>query len=82
MLIFIVIDVPSARFMGNHHGIEMPLGGGIHRISSHRPPGTAPVADDRAAAIVRMTLKPPPHEATHWTARAIPRQAREPTAQA
>ena len=34
MLIFIVIDVPSARFMGNHHGIEMPLGGGIHRISS------------------------------------------------
>ena len=35
MLIFIVIDVPSARFMGNHHGIEMPLGGGIHRISSN-----------------------------------------------
>jgi len=36
-----------------------------------RPPGTAPVAGDRAAAIVRMTLKPPPHEATHWTARAM-----------
>ncbi len=36
-----------------------------------RPPGKAPVADDRAAAIVAMTLKPPPHEATHWTARAM-----------
>jgi transposase len=36
-----------------------------------RPPGRAPVADDRAAAIVAMTLKPPPHEATHWTARAM-----------
>ena len=23
--------------MGNHHGIEMPLGGGIHRISSYLP---------------------------------------------
>ncbi len=36
-----------------------------------RPPGRAPVADDRAAAIVAMTLKPPPHGATHWTARAM-----------
>ncbi len=36
-----------------------------------RPPGTAPVARDRTAAIVAMTLKPPPHEATHWTARAM-----------
>ena len=37
-----------------------------------RPPGRAPVADDQAAAIVAMTLKPPPHEATHWTARRWP----------
>jgi hypothetical protein len=36
-----------------------------------RPPGRAPVADDKAAAIVALTLKPPPHEATHWTARAM-----------
>ena len=36
-----------------------------------RPPGTAPVADDRAAAIVAMMLQPPPHEATHWTVRAM-----------
>lgn len=36
-----------------------------------RPPGIAPVADDRTAAIVAMTLKPPLHEATHWTARAM-----------
>ncbi len=29
------------------------------------------MADDRAAAVVAMTLEPPPHEATHWTARAM-----------
>ena len=40
-----------------------------------RPPGKPPVADDRAAAIVAMTLKPPPHEATHWTARAMAKAA-------
>ena len=53
----------QARFM--EEGVE-----GLLRDKT-RPPGTAPVADDRAAAIVRMTLKPPPHEATHWTARAM-----------
>ncbi|KPQ09658.1 MAG: transposase [Saliniramus fredricksonii] len=36
-----------------------------------RPPGKAPVPDERAAKVVEMTLKPPPHEATHWTARAM-----------
>jgi len=36
-----------------------------------RPPGRAPIAGDRAAAIVAMTLKSPPHEVTHWTARAM-----------
>lgn len=36
-----------------------------------RPPGRAPVADDRTKAIVEMTLRPPPHEATYWTARAM-----------
>jgi hypothetical protein len=40
-----------------------------------RPPGTAPVTDDRAAAIVAMTLRPPHHEATHWTLRAMARAA-------
>jgi transposase len=53
----------QARFMAE--GVE-----GLLRDKT-RPPGTAPVADDRAAAIVAMTLKPPPHEATHWTARAM-----------
>jgi transposase len=36
-----------------------------------RPPGKPPVPDERAAKVVAMTLKPPPHEATHWTARAM-----------
>jgi transposase len=36
-----------------------------------RPPGISPVSDDRAAEIIRLTLSPPPHEATHWTARAM-----------
>ncbi len=40
-----------------------------------RPPGIAPVAPERVAAIVRMTLEPPPHEATHWTLRAMAKVA-------
>lgn len=36
-----------------------------------RPPGKAPVAPDKVAEVVRMTHEPPPHEATHWTARAM-----------
>lgn len=35
------------------------------------PPGKAPVAAKRVAEIVRLTQEPPPHEATHWTARAM-----------
>jgi hypothetical protein len=34
------------------------------------PPGIAPVSNDRAGEVIRLTLSPPPHEATHWTARA------------
>ena len=36
-----------------------------------RKPGNAPVAADKVAGIVALTQKPPPHEATHWTARAM-----------
>jgi transposase len=36
-----------------------------------RPPGKAPVEAARVAEVVRRTLAPPPHEATHWTARAM-----------
>ncbi|MCP5080513.1 MAG: IS630 family transposase [Alphaproteobacteria bacterium] len=36
-----------------------------------RPPGKAPVAKEKVAEIVRLTQTPPPHEATHWTARAM-----------
>jgi transposase len=36
-----------------------------------RPPGKAPVAHARVAELVRLTHEPPPHEATHWTARAM-----------
>lgn len=38
-----------------------------------RPPGKAPVPAGRTAEIVRLTQSPPPHEATHWTARAMAR---------
>ena len=38
-----------------------------------RPPGKAPIARDRVAEVVRLTLAPPPHEATHWTVRAMAR---------
>ena len=36
-----------------------------------RPPGIAPIPADRVAEIVRLTHEPPPHEATHWTVRAM-----------
>jgi len=55
MLIFIVIDVPSARFMGNHHGIEMPLGGGIHRISSNLYRRLAMAAQRNSGRAARAT---------------------------
>ncbi|GMG85557.1 hypothetical protein LNKW23_47800 [Paralimibaculum aggregatum] len=36
-----------------------------------RPPGKQPIVADRVAEVVRLTQAPPPHEATHWTARAM-----------
>ena len=40
-----------------------------------RPPGIAPVAPSRVEQVVALTLKTPPHEATHWTAQAMARAA-------
>jgi hypothetical protein len=40
-----------------------------------RPPGIAPVATDRTAEVVRLTLAPPSHEATHWSLRAMAKAA-------
>ena len=40
-----------------------------------RPPGTPPIATHRVEEIITLTLKPPPHEATHWTVRAMARVA-------
>ncbi len=40
-----------------------------------RPPGKPPVAPERVAKIVRLTQAPPPHEATHWTLRAMAKAA-------
>ena len=36
-----------------------------------RPAGKSPITTDRARAVVELTLKQPPHEATHWTSRAM-----------
>ena len=55
------------RFM--HEGV-----GGLLRDKS-RPPGKAPIAPDRVAWTVRQTQQPPPHEATHWTLRAMAKAA-------
>jgi len=46
------------------------------RGSGARRPGIAPVSDDWAGEVVRLTLSPPPHEATHWTARAMAKATR------
>ena len=53
----------QARFM--EEGID-----GLLRDKT-RPPGKAPVAPERVEELVRLTLAPLPHEATHWTARAM-----------
>ncbi len=57
----------QARFMAE--GVD----GLLH--DKTRPPGKPPVADDKTSTVVAMTLKPPPHEATHWTARAMAKVA-------
>ena len=46
---------------------------GVHGLlrDKTRPPGKAPVDRDAVARIVALTLKLPPHEATHWTGRAM-----------
>jgi transposase len=53
----------QARFMDE--GVD-----GLLRDKT-RPPGKPPVADDKTSTVVALTLKPPPHEATHWTSRAM-----------
>lgn len=52
-----------------HKGVD----GLLHDRS--RPPGKAPVPPERVAEIVRLTQVPPPHEATHWTLRAMAKAA-------
>jgi transposase len=51
------------RFM--HEGTD-----GLLREKT-RPPGIARTADERVAELIRLTQAPPPHEATHWTIRAM-----------
>ena len=36
-----------------------------------RKPGKAPIASDKAAQLVALTCTQPPHQATHWTGRAM-----------
>ncbi len=36
-----------------------------------RPPGKAPTAPETIDRVLALTLAPPPHEATHWTGRAM-----------
>jgi hypothetical protein len=40
-------------------------------LDKTRLPGKPPVAVGRTAEVVRLTQAPPPHEATHWTLRAM-----------
>jgi len=36
-----------------------------------RPPCTPRTPDEKVAEVIRLTQEPPPHEATHWTIRAM-----------
>ncbi|WP_210248140.1 hypothetical protein, partial [Methylobacterium symbioticum] len=56
-MLIVVIDDPYDRFRFNHQAYEMPVGGGIHRISSQgrsarsrkpRLPGAWPASLDTA----------------------------------
>ncbi len=40
-----------------------------------RPPGTAPIEAAVVKRIIELTQAPPPHEATHWTLRAMAKAA-------
>jgi len=40
-----------------------------------RPPGTPPIASDVIARVVALTCGPPPHQAMHWTGRAMAKAA-------
>ena len=55
------------RFM--HEGVDGLLS------DRTRPPGIAPIPAERVAEIVRLTQEAPPHEATHWTLRAMAKVA-------
>jgi transposase len=48
--------------------------GGLLRDKS-RPPGTPPLPDETVTRVVAMTCTEPPGEATHWTGRAMAKQA-------
>ena len=52
-----------------HEGVN-----GLLRDRS-RPPGKAPIPPERVAEIARLTQQAPPHEATHWTLRAMAKVA-------
>ncbi len=53
----------QARFMDE--GVE-----GLLREKT-RPPGIPKTPDDKVADVIRLTQEAPPHEATHWTLRAM-----------
>jgi transposase len=55
------------RFM--HEGVAGLL------YDKTRPPGIPPIADGVVERIIALTQKPPPHEATHWTLRAMAKVA-------
>ena len=40
-----------------------------------RPPGTPRTAAAKVGEVIRLTQDPPPHEATHWTVRAMGKAA-------
>ena len=40
-----------------------------------RKPGKTPIAADKAARVVALTCTQPPHQATHWTGRAMAKAA-------
>jgi transposase len=75
-------DQESAQHVAQRIGVSRPTVwrwqqrfaeagiGGLLRDKT-RKPGKPPIAADKAAQVVALTCTEPPHQATHWTGRAM-----------
>jgi transposase len=75
-------DRASAQYVAQRIGVSRPTvwrwqqrfaEAGVEGLlrDKTRKPGKPPIAADKAAQVVALTCTEPPHQATHWTGRAM-----------